>query len=115
MTAPAMMRGPDAQAAPDLRHVTVSVDDIGTLSLMELAEVSELSGVPLERLVVDVTSGDMARMIRVVVAIAVVIERRDDPRVGMDDARRWTIDLVGERADPPVAGRARRRGPGSTG
>jgi hypothetical protein len=99
--------------APDLRTVTIDVDAIGTLALGELAELSDLTGIPLDELRYrlrprDQEAPDPAAIIRVAIALAVVLERRTDPTLTMADARRWDIRVVTVEPDPPRRARGTR-------
>jgi hypothetical protein len=97
--------------APDTRRVTIDVDAIGALALGELMELAELTGMPFDELRHRLAPGDgkapePADVIRVALALAVILERRDDPSLTMADARRWDIRVVTVEPDPPR--RARR-------
>jgi hypothetical protein len=94
--------------APDLRRVVIDVDAIGTLALGELQELGELTGIPLDelrhRLRPPAGAPSPADIIAVALALAVVIERRQDPELTMADARRWDIQVVREEPGPKATG-----------
>jgi hypothetical protein len=79
------------------RHVVIDVGRSLRLTLGQLLELAELTGVDPDVLIERVSSGSKTEVIRAAMALAVIQERERDPGVTLEDARLWDITVVGER------------------